>query len=139
VHAVLRRVGWLDQVRPGERHQQSAGVSHCSAHQGGTGIRFYAAARVQAQQPEGTRGVVVEMLVGPGEYRADSGSRIASAAQQVKPLMTVLQLPHQPGKRCRGASCGEFSRRAQGEWQAGAQHRQPPGCGRIRLGPAAYQ
>jgi hypothetical protein len=29
------------------------------------------------------------MLIGPGEYRANSRSRIASAAEQVKPLVTV--------------------------------------------------
>jgi hypothetical protein len=100
VHGVSRRVGRRDQVRTSERHQQPAGVSHCGAHQGGTRMRFYAGARVQAQQPEGTGGVAVEMLIGPGEYRANSRSRIASASEQVKPLVTVAQLPHQPDKPC---------------------------------------
>src|SRR5258708_24213355 len=100
-------------------------------------MRFYAGARIQAQQPEGTGGVAVEMLIGPGEYRANSRSRIASAAEQAKPLVTVAQLPHQPDKRYRRTSGGEVSPPAACARHAAAALPPPPGPRPTQRRPSA--
>jgi hypothetical protein len=44
---------------------------------------------MQAQQAERARGVTVEMPIRPREHPAYRGSRIASAIEQVKSLVTV--------------------------------------------------
>jgi hypothetical protein len=90
VHGVTRRAYRPDQVRAGERRQQSARVSHCRAHQRGTVTGLDVGARMQAQQAERPRGFTIEMPVRPREHHAHRGPRIASAVEQVKSLVTVI-------------------------------------------------
>ena len=61
VHAVTARPGGLDQVGAGQPVQQPASLPERGASERGGGVGVKIGAGVQPKQPEGTRGLVIQV------------------------------------------------------------------------------
>ena len=94
---------------------------------------------MQAEQPEGPGRVGGQVLVGPGEDRADRGARIAARVQQVQPQLVVAQLGDQLGQRDVGARRGQLGGDPQRQGQPGARRGQVDGDGGLAVDPGADQ
>ena len=110
------------QVRAGQLAQQPAGLRLACSGEAGDGWGRYVGAGVQAQQSEHARRSGAELVVGPGEYCADAGRRVAGI-QGVQPPGRVAQFGGQARQReggpGGGAGRGDRQRQRQQRAQAG--------------------
>ncbi len=125
---------------PGRRAPagQGAGrVPECAAGERGDVVCVEPGAGVQAQQPEGSRGAVIQVPDRPGEHGPDRGPRILRAVEQVQAPLPVSQIAGQDGQRdVAGNGGGALGGHPQRQGQPGAVPGQRGGRRRGRHPPA---
>ena len=98
MHPVPAWLGRLGQVGAGQHVKHLAGMVHGTVSERSGGIRVQIEAGVQAQEPEQSGGLSVQVPIRPGEHRPHRRALVPAGFQRIQSVLRVSQFSGKVGE-----------------------------------------
>ncbi len=132
----------MDEVGAAEQVEDVADPVGVDPGEGGGAVPVNVRSRVQAEQGEDTCGVGGQVPYRPGEHVPDGRAGVTTGAEQVEPMLPIIEIGDQVGERAAGMRDGQFGGHPQGKRQPAAprcERRRGNGFGRDAVADEAVE